>query len=996
MANRPNYCHLLGLNPLKEDKYNAAAIEKRIKECETKWSNDSNSKENDSQKRFKSGKLLEMVPDIRRIMSDPILKKKEFADGRKYLSAKGQKLKAECIIMPDGSMLAFKKNAENFVKQLYWKDVTADDIIKALGMSQDQPKPPVGTNVENAFKAVQAVECYTAVDVLNSLIQHPGLDIRATPLTDGSSPAQIKAAFDACEKRINSIRPGTLTSQDSYIQTLRAIKLVLDDKSLAELQMYGRCQEAMAPVMDTMAEEYSRQFTRKYIDDLVKAHISKGLDYDMCLKILEVFCYKKKLPANFSKAESTLSRCPHCAMMVEKGPNTLFCPLCGKKFSTMCPKCGTVQEATNSVCIGCGLNFKDAEAKASRYAMDFRQCMGKGKISAAARSLSLLKDASPGYNGMNAMERDLSVAQEDLRSRRKLIMDAYDKKTLCKAKTLSEDLMLKYPDAVGEDAELSQAYAESVAAFTMADQLCQRAIAEPNRASRTPYYVQAVEACKDHPVAMSKLRENPPLGPASPAVEIKDDCLVVDFADYAEPANTVYCIYRSKGSFPVVTDETRPLAEISADSKSYSDSSMEPGVEYYYRIFTKRYGVLSRDSAQAGPALVTPNVTNLSVDEIPGGFRIDFTKPRGACKVRLWRALDPAGADAIEIALGDETVYDDYVEGGRKYYYMVVTEYRIGNMADCSKAEIRCVEAHVRPKPVNDIRIRRDDRDGTYIAKWSRDQTAVLYHSPKKVPIDSIYLKMDDVNAWMKPVDVVELLPDGARFRLPDGAIEYVYPITQMGKLAIRGRGTSVSNAKPFSDLDYAITGKDCVITMAWPEGAKAAKIIVSNDRTKSIDDATAEVVIVKREQYMKDKQIRIGMGQHSMRCFNAYAIYDVDGIEINSKGISFEAYSGIAKKVRYTVKQERSGIRLGFQTDKDVKAIPPVVAVVATTGIPLKQRDGERVYESNGTIKLIDGKGELSIACSKIDIARMRLFFADDRDYNMFKLIHPLYGRRD
>ncbi len=996
MANRPNYCHLLGLNPLKEDKYNAAAIEKRIKECETKWANDSNSKENDSQKRFKSGKLLEMVPDIRQVMSDPVLKKKEFADGRKYLSAKGQKLKAECIILPDGSMVAFKKNAENFIKQLYWKDVTADDLIKALGMRQDPPKPPVGTNVENAFKAVQAVECYTAVDVLNSLIEHPGLEIRATPLTDGSSPAQIKSAFDACEKRINSIRPGTLTSQDSYIQTLRAIKLVLDDKSLAELHMYGRCQEAMAPVMDTMAEEYSRQFTRKYIDDLVKAHIAKGLDYDMCLQILEVFCYKKKLPANFSKTESVLSRCPHCAMMVEKGPNTLFCPLCGKKFNTMCPKCGTVQEATNTVCIGCGLNFRDAEAKASRYAMDFRQHMSKGKVSSAARSLDLLKDISPGYSGMNAMERDLGVAQEDLRSRRKLIMDSADKKMLFKAKSISEDLMLRYPEAIAEDAELSQVYGESVAAFNQAEQLCQRAASEPNRASRTRYYVQAVEACRDHPTAMSKLRENPPLDPASPAVEVKNDCLVIDFTDYEDAADTSYCIYRSKGSFPVVTDETKPLAEISAESRSYSDGSMEPGVEYYYKIYTKRYGVLSRYCAQAGPALVTPNVTSFSVDEIPGGFRIDFTKPRGACKVRLWRSLDPAGADAIEIALGDETVCDDYVEGGRRYYYIAATEYRIGNRTELSGAETRCVEAHVRPNPVKDIRIRRDDRDGSYIAKWSRDQSAVLYHTPRKVPIDSVNLKMDDVNAWMKPVDVVELLPDGVRFRLPEGAIEYVYPITQMGKLAIRGMGISVSNAKPFSDLDYAISGKDCVMTMAWPEGAKAAKIVVSNDRAKSIDDATAEVVVVKREQYMKDKQIRIGMGHHSMRCFNVYAIYDVDGIEVNAKGVAFEAYSGIAKKVRYTVKQERSGIRLGFQTDKDIKEIPPVVAVVATAGIPLKKSDGGRIYESNGTVKLIDGKGELSIACDKTDTSKMRLFFADDRDYNMFKLIHPLYGRRD
>ena len=999
MGNRPNFCQLLGLNPLNESKYTVAAIEKRISENETKWTNDCNNKQNDTQQRFKAQRLVSYIPEIKQVMSDPMLKRKEFIDGKALLLSKGQRLKTDCVVLTDGTLLVFKGTVANFLKQIHWKDVSDKDIVSLLGLKEDLPKSPVAPNIENAYKSMLGVECYTVVEVLNDLINEPCLEIAIPPVTDGSSPAQIRNAFEACEKRVNNVRQGTLPTQDSYIQTLRAIKLCLDnDSDLSALSMYGRCQEAMAPVTETMAEEYSRQFTRKYIDDLAKAHMTKGLDYDLCLYILESFCFKKKIPANFSGSESAMYRCPHCSSMVEKGPATMFCPACGKKFSTVCPRCKTSQDATNSICVGCGLNFKEAEAKAAKCGEEFRQQLECGKVSAASRSLEMLKGINPAYDGINLMERDLNIAVEDLNSRRKMVMEAYDKKMHYAVKSMTEDLMTKYPDAISEDAVLSQRYGESVANFNLAEQYCSRAIIETNKIARMGIYVSAVEICHDHPAARSKLRDTPPMPPSQPYVTIDNECTRIRFEPYDDPSssNVTYCIYRSRNALPQVDENTKPMAEIPVSTTEYTDRTMESGVEYYYAIHTKRFGVLSKEYVRFGPNLVTAKVADVSIDEGIGCFRIMFKKPRGAYRVRLWRTSLSKDTGMIELPLNGEEVYEDYVIGGSEYKYTLVAEYKLGNQIIISGAVEQVVEAHVTPDPVYNMKITRDEEDGTFNAKWNRNQHPVLYRTSKRIPIQGNRLSMDDVNAWMKPVEILGEYEGGARFRLPDGAIEYIYPITPMGKLAVRGNEVVVSNAKPFRDIEYVLSGKDCVITMAWPDGASSAKIVVSNDSVKTLNDAAAEVHVVRREKYMDDRAIRISMGRQPKRCFNAYAIYSVEGREIASRGNAFEVYSEEARKVRYTAKAERGGIRLEFHTDEDIDQIPPIVGVEVVEGIPLKKADGEAIFESNGPVGLIKGQATLTMSCRKADVARMRLFFVDDSDYNLFRFVHPLYGRRD
>ena len=993
---RQNYCQLLGLNPLKESSYSTEAILKKIETKRGKWANDSRNKQNDTEQRFKSERLVEMTSDMERVMKDPILKRKEFSDAQALLKGKAQKLRMDCIILSDGSYIALPGSADSYTKKLHWEGVTKSDVLKLAGIKEGSPPKPASDKVLNAYKGLRAVDSYTPVEMLNALIQHPNLEIDLPPLSDGSSFSQLRNAFDICDKRVNSVRPDILPEQDSYIQTMRSVKLVLEpDKELETLIAYGKCNRALIPVMETIEQEYTTQLTRKYIDELLNAHLTKDIDNRMAIEILQQFCHKKKIAANFSETDSSMIRCPECGNMVQAGPNTVFCPSCGKNFKTVCPACGTAQQSRNQICVKCGFNFKEGMEKANRLSLDFRMNMQKGMVGKAEKSLTMLKDTYSGYAGLAGMEAELQKARTNMSTMRKLILDACAKGRFMEAKTACENLVGQYPDALADDLELKQKYSECVSRVNAADLYCQKASVADSRQQRMAMYVAAVEICPDHQLAKSKLREDPPSGPADAYGKLGDRSFTIKFMAPAEASGVTYCIYREKNSLPRITEETRPLAEV--PTTVYVDKTLEPGVEYYYSIYSKRWGILSKEGAHLGPIMTISEVDKVTLEPIDGGLRIMYEKPRGATRVRLWRTDGSGSGVGTEISLNGQTVYDDIgLVGGRKYHYLFVAEYEGRNKVERSEGVVFSGTTVDAPKPVKDLKIRWNKSDGTYTAKWSTDEPVTLYCTPKKITIPGNMVKMEDIVSWMKPIEPIMEYSDGIRFSLPDGSVQYIYPIIPRGKVGIKGTELMVANLKPFRDVEKTISNKDCIITMAWPDDAAEAKLVISNGEVRGLDDIDAEIKTVRREEYMEERQIRIPMGHSAKKCINIFALYKVNDEMIASRGIAIDVYSAECRKVSYTAKKEKTGMRMDFTADPDVSEIPAIIAVQVAVGIPLKRTDGEVIWRSHNPVQLTQGRGSLTVQCKNLeDPARMRLFFENDSDYNMFRFMHPLYNRR-
>lgn len=995
MSARQSYCQLLGLNPLKESTYSTEAILKKIETKRGKWANDSRNKQNDTEQRFKSERLVEMTPDMEEVFKNPSRRRAEFDSGLKLLRAKVQKLKLDCVILSDGSYVALPGAADSYVKKLHWEGVSKADVLKLAGIKDGAPPKPVSDKVLNAYKGLRAVDVYTPVEMLNALINHPNLEIDIPPLTEGSSYSQIRNSFDVCEKRVNSVRPDVLPEQDSYIQSMRSLKLVLEpDKELATLITYGKCNRALVPVMETMEQEYTSQLSRGYIDELLAAHLTKDVDSVMAIHILEQFCYKKKIAANFSETDTNMTRCPECGQMVQAGPNVVFCPACGKPFKTVCPACGTSQQSKNTVCIKCGFNFKEGQKKAEQQSLEFKMSMQAGRVAKAEKALATLRANYPSYQSLPTMAMELDRAKNEIAAARKFIMDSYNRQRFYEAKNAGEALASRYADALDSDLELKQKVGDAANRFNAAEVYCKKAAVSDSKQRRMEQYVAAAEICPDHPTARARLKEDPPSGPADAVGTMSERAFTIKFEPPADASGITYCIYRERNSLPVVNEDTRPLAEI--PSTVYVDKTLEPGVEYYYSIYSKRWGILSKEGAHIGPVVTIAEVDKVTISPIDGGLRIMYEKPRGASRVRLWRS-DGKESSSIgtEIALNGQTVYDDIgLVGGKKYYYLFVAEYEGRNKVERSQGVVFSETTVDAPKPVRDMKIKWNRTDGTYSAKWSTTERVVLYSTPKKITISGSMVNMDDIKSWMTEIKPIDEYSDGIKFALPDGAVQYIYPIIPRGRVGIRGTETLVANLKPFRDVEYTISNKDCIITMSWPSDAIEAKLVVSNgSEARSLDDADAEIVTVRREEYRSEKQIRIPMGKTRKKCINIFAVYMLGTEARASRGIVIEVNSGESKKVRYSMKRVRGGADIELSTEPGIYQLPAMMLVQTTTGIPLKRTDGETLWRSDGPVSLQNGRGVIEARCPNLqDVKNCRLFLENDSDYYDFRFVHPLY----
>jgi hypothetical protein len=272
-----------------------------------------------------------------------------------------------------------------------------------------------------------------------------------------------------------------------------------------------------------------------------------------------------------------------------------------------------------------------------------------------------------------------------------------------------------------------------------------------------------------------------------------------------------------------------------------------------------------------------------------------------------------------------------------------------------------------------------------------------LFCSEKSYTIQGNMVKMDDIYSWMTEIKPIQEYQDGMRFNLPDGTIQYIYPIIPLGKMGIKGNELMVANLRPFRDVEKIMVNKDCILTMTWPENAIEAKLMISTTSIKNYNDPTAEIMTVRRDEYNDEKQIRIPMGKSPKKCINIYAVYKVNNEIIPSRGIAITAYSAEFKKIRYTVDAGKKNSVIELTTDETAESIPEIVMVRTEEGIPLRKTDGEVLWSSNGPVQLQGGKCKLSISLKgHTDKEHMRLFFSNEDDYNLFRFIHPLYNRRN
>ncbi len=999
---RENYCKLLGLNPFKIREYTEEDIAAQIRTTEERWTKEAES-QSDRTKKYEFSEYLRMMPDIRSTMDSPILREEEFESAKKILQRKATKIRRSAIILHDGGVVIPSKAAEDLASKLNWPGVDGRTIIQASGVKTVPTPHGTAISLTTAFRMLQELGCYTPHEFLNRLISMPELSLTLNNVDENTPYDDVRLTFDTVYRRLSNIKTGKIPNLDIYLQNVRGVKssLATDDK-FDELMEYCRCMKALAGAFEQMEEDAGMPFSRAYIDNLMVTYVNDtDANPELCIRLLEEKCINRLYPANFSEKDSGLGTCPHCRSLINTGPDSQFCPECGAAINAVCPACGTAQTAANNLWIKCGVELAPAMARAKAFEDSIFRLLTAGMTQRAMDELSGLEGAFPLYDSIGTLKAKIRECHEKVSNLVETVSYDFSSLKYYDLKKTVEQGRIDFPSLM-EREDVRTRYEEACKKVSEADELCVRA-ATRDGDEAVELYISASEICPDHPDAVEMLRHYPPEGPGDAEVQTNVDIIELRYAVPEERRGMTFCIYRSEGTYPEVDQSTKPLAEI--EGWTYSDKTAVPGVEYFYKIYSKRWGILSEEFAKCGPALVLGEVTNVEFENTDDGFKITYLEPRGAARVRIWRkeaGLAAGTGDEDELFHDNNgTVYDTGLEGGMTYSYLFVAEYEVNGNTERSYGTVFSGTTAALPQPVKDLTIRWDRKHGTYIASWTGPLSATLYYSTMKREIPRGHMSAKELPGIMTRIDPLETEDGVFRFTLPQATVLYVYPVLTSGNTAVVGKEFVLANLHPFRNLTKTLEGNTCRLSMEWPDEAEAAAVEIL--RRKADGTEETEELEITRTDYDNDGFVEFQLGGSANTDVAVYAVYTIENEARRSIGLNTSIFSGESCKVDYVVStsavkgdRKKTRLEISFNCPGET-VIPRCVMVLTDQGIPLRQRDGEVVWESDDPIILSNGRADCSFVMGKeeVDLSRMRLFFPDKRNYNKYRFVHPIYNRR-
>lgn len=995
---RENYCKLLGLNPYK--KYSDDQILAAIDAVKAQWEKDLKAHNKSPGQLYQINENLKMIPSMTEDLKNPVSRDREFEEAKKIIKKKLSGLMRKVIVLTDGRIVIPPSTIQDLKDKMNWNVVSNSTLKDALGDIITTFSPSINYRTSEAYKRMNELDTHSPVELLNKVIRIKEMNIQTGFVDETTSPDNLRRAYGEAYSRIDCLKANRFEYQDLYYKVLLAVKNTINtDEGLDELNRYCLCMRVLGPVFQQMEDDSGIQFSRTYIDGLLKNYASNtGADLDLCIELMEEFCIKRVFPANFSKKESSLGTCPKCKTLIFSDPNCFYCPGCGFAVNSICPSCGRAQTANNEFCVACGINIETAVNTAKAEVTKIKDLLSSGKVIEVSEVFGELSKNYPSFDLIPQIEAKIKSATEKVNEIYAEVETDYVSSRFFALKKAVENGLLLFPHLLDRE-DIRSRYEVACEKVALADNLCVEAAKRSEEESRE-LYIQASEFCLDHPECVAKLRNVPPDGPADAKFECTDNGISISYSIPEDRRGVRFCIYRNSVYPPEVDQSTTPLFE--TDKWVFTDNTAEPGIEYYYRIYSRRWGILSQEYAECGPAVLLNEVTDTKIEPVEDGLKIMYTRPAGCSRVRIWRkASDSPLGEEDEIFHNDTgVVFDIGLQSGMLYHYLFVTEYEINGNSLRSNGTTASGHTADLPTPVEDLTVTWDRKRNCYIADWTGPENTFLYYALSKSDLPEVHTTQKTLSDNMVRIDPLNSDDELFRFKLPVATVVYVCPVIKVGNTFIRGRECVVADLRPFKNLSHSVEGRTAKLTLTWPEDAENLFAVVSGKNPDGTDDISEYTV--SRNEYDSYNFFAFPLKGSAKTKVTVFAEYSVDEKKLRSIGRSTEIVCYRCSTIRYSlslesVKGDRkvSRVRIKFSCDNRSN-IPRCVMVVANGFIPLRAKDGKVIWESDEPVILLDGSTEVSFVTpkEKADLGHMRIFFADKEDYNKCHFMHPIFRR--
>ena len=666
--------------------------------------------------------------------------------------------------------------------------------------------------------------------------------------------------------------------------------------------------------------------------------------------VLVAFCKIERIAynANASEKKNTNIKVCRCGCMNDVSDGRKVCSNCGLELSIRCPKCGVESDANIKVC-KCGFKFENID-KAIALCEQAEHAIEALDFKVASVHLADADGYWPKSQKVTDLRTRLTEYERRVGDEVAKMREAIKNKCYVEAGKQYTDikkLFSGYGDLAIEQ-EIAQAISDAQEVYNQA----KRAKAEKDVLELC---AKAYDLCQDLPGIKELMGKYPPPPATGFSVSVNPNTRgnIISWTANPNDRSLRYIVVRSRSGWiqNVADGETEVFR---GSASSCCDKNIEPGVTYYYNVFTERAGIVSKGAV--GDFKEVVNLFEVSTVTVAAGdssLNIMWgARPHNAT-AEIYQVSDNGSEKHIASSLSDSYLVSG-LKNDAQYRFRVSLSYVVNGKKHETKGAAVVAAPTCPPMPIDTLRVKPGQND-IFEATWyhSGPGDVRLFCSALKpnhgigdiVSISSLEQEMKPLQ--QRPLSMAtaqKLKKDehGVSFQYSGSELLYIVAVVVKSGSAVFGSLARASKGETVNIKDIRPVNGKINIYIDAPRGATGFVVLYRFDQFPvDISDTKTVRKYIPFKQYQLNSALVLDTMEEKKYYVSVFAEFKRDGEKDYSSGSDYLFDNSAKVNITYSISVAKKvfgdgSVILEFEADKRNFVLPDIDIMSAIGNTPM------------------------------------------------------------
>ena len=722
---------------------------------------------------------------------------------------------------------------------------------------------------------------------------------------------------------------GSKDIYDKYLEYVKR-KAILDEaKSVAEI-----------------SGELTAEQGTDFIGQLTQIFRNRKLSED----VLVAFCKIERIAYNANAAEkkTTNIKVCRCGCMNDVSDGRKVCRNCGLELSIRCPKCGVENDASIKVC-KCGFKFENID-KAIALCEQAEHAIEALEFKVAAAHLADADRYWPKSQKVSDLRTRLAEYEGRVGVEVSKMREAVKSKCYIEARKQYTDIKKLFPDYsdLTIEQDITQAISDAQAVYNQAK-------SAKSEKDVLELCAKAYDLCKDLPGVKELMGKYPPPPATGFSVSVNPNTRgnIISWTPNPNDRSLRYIVVRSRSGW-IQNAEDGDTEVFRGSASSYCDKDIEPGVVYYYNVFTERAGIVSKGAVgNFKEAINLFEVASLTVAAGDSSLNIMWGSLPNNATAEIYQVSSTGSEKHIASSLSDGYLVSG-LTNDIQYRFRVSLSYVVNGKKLETRGSSVVAAPTCPPMPIDTLRV-KPGVDDVFEATWyhSDPGDVRLFCSTQKPKYNvGDIVSVATLEREMKPLQqrplsnasAQKLKKDerGVSFQYSSSELLYIVAVVVKSGSAVFGSLARASKGETVNIKDIRPVNGKINIYIEAPKDATGFVVLHRFDQFPvDISDTKPVRKYIPFKQYQLNSAIVLDTLEEKKYYFSVFAEFKRDGEKDYSSGSDYLFDNSAKVNITYSISVAKKffgdgSVTLEFEADTRSFTLPDIDVMSAVGNTPM------------------------------------------------------------